>query len=303
MFDNIPTVLTSEELLDKAFHRAEKIRIRDRKKETIAKISMVRKILNSSLKKYVKSFPNMDKLPKFYFELLDIMIEIGKIKKSLGALDWARKMCNEIARKISREMKNGIDRRKEAYGRISSIIYQVGKDLKFLDLARKEMQKLPSIDPKEPTVVIAGCPNVGKSSLLRYCSTAKPMIASYPFTTTGIILGHFYIEGRYTTRRCQMVEAPGLVENWKSDIERKAVLALKYLADIIIFMIDPSEHCGYPIQKQLHLLSSIRGEFDMPIIVVENKCDIKSSGIYKKISCTTGEGMEELLEMVINELK
>jgi len=46
------------------------------------------------------------------------------------------------------------------------------------------------VSEDEFTVVVAGYPNVGKSSFIRLVSTAEPEIAAYPFTTKGVIVGH-----------------------------------------------------------------------------------------------------------------
>ncbi len=49
---------------------------------------------------------------------------------------------------------------------------------------------MPTIDFNATTIVIAGFPNVGKSTLLNQISGADPQIANYPFTTKGIQIGH-----------------------------------------------------------------------------------------------------------------
>jgi len=60
-------------------------------------------------------------------------------------------------------------------------------------------------------------------------------------------------------------------------MELQAITALKHLADAIVFMVDPSETCGYPLNSQVNLYREILGEFkDVPILKVLNKMDIAS---------------------------
>ena len=95
----IPTILTADELLDKAFHRAGKIpenlKIRNKlarkKKFTLSKHDTISDIIDSTLNKYITAFPSFDQVHKFEFELINIIIGVDKIRKSLGAIDWARK--------------------------------------------------------------------------------------------------------------------------------------------------------------------------------------------------------------------
>ena len=71
-------------------------------------------------------------------------------------------------------------------------------------------------------------------------------------------------------------------------------------------MIDPSESCGYEIEDQEHLLTEIRENFELPLLVVANKADRpefrKIDEAEFNISTVTGEGIEEvmnrLLEMI-----
>jgi len=104
---------------------------------------------------------------------------------------------------------------------------------------------LPDIRPDEPAIVIAGYPNVGKSSFVNRVTRASNQIAEYPFTTKGVQIGHF--ERDHV--RYQIVDTPGLLdrpEDERNDIERQAVSALEHLADVVVFVLDPSGDCGYP---------------------------------------------------------
>lgn len=311
----IPTVLTSDELLDKAFKQASKVEVRGRtrletvRESNIAKVNAASDILVTVLGKYVKAFPSVDRLDPFYLGLVDVVIGKDRLKKSLGAMDWCRGSVARVARASRKEIAAArtIDRidvaRRSAYGRMSSFVKQIGKELEFLSRARDLMRRLPSIDPELPTVVVAGAPNVGKSQLVKIISTAKPRVDTYPFTTQEISIGIF--QKRYW--RYQVIDTPGLLDRplaERNAIELRAVLALKHLADVIVFMLDPSETCGYTLKEQEHLLSSLREEFStVPVIVVENKADLqKRDSPNMKISASSGEGVEVLVEEVLRLL-
>ncbi|MCD6340866.1 MAG: hypothetical protein J7L51_02820, partial [Desulfurococcales archaeon] len=60
-------------------------------------------------------------------------------------------------------------------------------------------------------------------------------------------------------------------------IEKKAILALKHLADLILFLVDPYEGAYYSLEQQLNLLRSILRLFEgKEVIVVINKIDLVS---------------------------
>jgi nucleolar GTP-binding protein len=313
---NIPTVLTAEELIEKTFHRASKITKNgsdalDTKKKTIlAKITASGDIVVTTLGSYIQRFPRMEKEEDFQPELVDLVIGIDQYKKSLGALNWASNRTEKLKNESLREVRRTKDPqlldsiRNSFYGRLSSYIHQISKDLLFLQDAKNKFRALPSIDPSVPTLVVAGFPNVGKSKLVTELSTATPQIAPYPFTTKGIIVGH--IEDEW--RKFQVIDTPGLLDRSfedRNDIEKQAVLALRYLTDIMIFIIDPSESCGYSMVKQMALLESVqKGFVSVPIIVAESKLDIiRTNSDNVHFSAQTGEGMDELRSMLIKQLR
>jgi len=134
MFKKIPIILTAEEILDRAYSRSKKIQINDRnalyktKKTIIAKTDSFASFATNiiiTLEKYVKEFPSIDHLPLFYQEIIDIKIDLNKLRKSLGATDWARKTCQMIYSKQAKSLKKSkkIDflkqKQNEIYGRLS----------------------------------------------------------------------------------------------------------------------------------------------------------------------------------------
>jgi nucleolar GTP-binding protein len=318
MFRNIPPILTSKQLLDRSISRTKKIQIHDRdkryeiKKIVIARTETFVTDLTSRLESYVKNFPSIDKLPLFYQEIIDIKIDTDKLKKSLGAIDWARKTILMVySTQSSSLIKSGNveflkQKQKEIYGRVSSIVKQVDKNLVFLSNAQKILRTFPDIEDIL-TVVIAGYPNVGKSSLIRQLSAAKPEVAQYPFTTKQIYVGHMEKTVRYEKKQYQIIDTPGLLDrplSERNNIEKQAIAALRHLADLIVFIFDPSETSGYPMSEQTLLLENIKKLFcDVPFIIVENKVDVKNTGsANRKISCITGEGIEKLRQEILSVL-
>jgi nucleolar GTP-binding protein len=318
MFRNLPKALTAKQLIDQAIRKTKKVYIHDRdkryeiKKIVIARTELFIEYLTSQLESYVKEFPSIDKLPLFYQEIIDIKIDTDKLKKSLGAIDWARKTTLMVysTQRSSLSKTGNVEflkqKQKEIYGRVSSIVKQVDKHLVFVADAQRILKTFPDLSDA-PTAVIAGYPNVGKSSLIRKLSAAQPEVAQYPFTTKQIYVGHMERKVRYEKKMYQIIDTPGLLDrplNERNKIEQQAIAALRHLADLIVFVADPSETSGYPLSEQMKTLDIIKKIFpDVPLIIVENKVDIKKTVTANpKISCITGEGIEELKQEIFSYL-
>jgi len=316
MFRKLPVILNAEDLIDRSFRKSKKIQIVDRnalfkkKKTIIARTDSFTTIVITTLENYVKKFPSIDNLPMFYQEIIDIKIDINKLKKSLGAVDWARKTCQMIYSKQVKSLRKSknidflMKKQQEIYGRITSVVKQIDKELINLGRAQNIMKEFPNIEDM-PTIVIAGYPNVGKSSLLRCISKAKPQIAQYPFTTKEIHVGHLERKDKYILKRYQVIDTPGLLDrplSKRNDIEKQAIAALSHLADVIVFIMDTSETCGYSLDDQKHLLTQMKKMFkDSQFIIVENKADFKKTRSKNlKISCETGEGIDLLVEKLFS---
>ncbi len=325
MYNKIPTVLTASELLDKAMGRAAKVEVSDRnrvryeRKLSITKLDSVSNIVQSTFSKYIRSFPKSEEMEPFYRELMDAALGgIEKMDRSLKNLQWASDMVQKISRGAVREIKMSDDVaeiiriRKAAYGRISSIIERIDPELLFLNRVRNTMRALPDIDTSAPIVVVAGAPNVGKSLLVSHLSSASPEVASYPFTTKGILLGHRDVgEGR-NVRRVQIIDTPGILDRpmeERNAIELQAITALRHLDALILFVFDPSETCGYDMEYQNSLLSGIGEVFGgREIVILHNKVDMwREFGVKERegvisISSTTGEGIEEVVRVIEERL-
>ena len=256
--------------------------------------------LHDRLVKVIRSFPEFEDLPPFYRDLAEILFGLERLRMALGGVGWAAKTTRRIGGQMSREMRTSGDTRvvrRRAVARLSSVVHRVDGDLRFLNEARNTLRALPVLRD-EFTVVVAGYPNVGKSSFIRLVSTAEPEVASYPFTTKGIIVGH----RRAGRSGVQFVDTPGLLDRppeERSPIERQAVSALVHAAHAVLFILDPGETCGYPLDRQLALLSAVRGMVRVPVLVAVNKADVKGMEGFLNMATLTGEGVDAVLEALL----
>jgi len=248
----------------------------------------------------LQSFPELDTLPPFYQDIVDILWGVDRIKKSLGAIGWAARWARNHGPGLAYQTRKAPDPsliRKRAVARLSSVVHQIDDELRFLNDVRNVLRKLPHV-ADEFTVVVVGYPNVGKSSFIRLVSSATPIIASYPFTTKGIIVGHRFSG----PDRMQFIDTPGLLDRPAEErnlIERQAMTAMINLADVILCIIDASEHCGYPIEEQVRLLHEIEQIATVPVVVAANKSDLFYFDGYLNMSTETGEGISEVLDALL----
>ncbi len=302
-FDTIPTVPTADELLDRVFRRSAK-KMREKTNRRRADEDFVRSITQAAHDKLVaiiQSFPEFEQLPPFYRDLCDILFGMDNLRKNLGMVGWAAKNVRDVGRTISSGMHraDSLVERRRAVARIASIIHRADDALHYLNDVRNVLRKLPHVNPDEFTIVVAGYPNVGKSSFIRLVSTAEPEIASYPFTTKGIIVGHRIAERR---RKIQLIDTPGLLDRQGGErnvIEKQAMNALVYVADIVLFVIDASENCGYSLEAQLKLKEEIDGLVSVPMVTAVNKADLKPFEGYFNMSTVSGEGVEDVLHELL----
>ena len=267
-------------------------------------------ILSDNLSNLIRKFPSFENLPSFYRDMADIMAGVDRLRISLSRLSWASAQIRDITRESLFKIKRsrGLDStpvRKAAFGRFSSVMRSIEKDMLFLNEARNLLRNIPSIDPMVPTILIAGYPNVGKSSFIVRITGARPEIASYPFTTRGIYVGHFYRgEQKY-----QVVDTPGLLDRpmaERNDIERQTVAALSHLRGVVLYILDPSEHCGYPLSSQLSLAEDLKNWIKLPVLIAANKADIVEYGADKDVlqmSTETGQGVNDVLDRLVSLLE
>ena len=309
IFESLPTTPRSEELLDKAFSRA--ARSGRSKSGLEAQQSMLQtasSILADNLENVVTQWPDFGTVDPFYYELADAIVDVDELRQSLSEVTWASRQVWSLREEYQPKLrKTDADtarkHRKQAFARMADVVEEVGDDLERIGEARDALKTLPDIRPDEPAIVVAGYPNVGKSSFVNRVTRADNEIAHYPFTTRGVHVGHFDRD----RIRYQIIDTPGLLdrpEADRNDIERQAASALEHLGDAVVFIVDASEACGYPLSAQLALRDAVAERFeerDVPVLTVNNKSDrSRDVDADHQMSIETDEGVDSVLDAAVD---
>ena len=267
-----------EELLSSAFKRAKNSgnQFYDIKERNIVKLQTIYQYIDYKLEKIYNDIILPEN--KFYKELYKLLFTDINIKKLRERIKYIRKIIKQVYLKYKNDIKLTKDKklieryRREFYGRISSILRRNWIIFKYYNIYLNRRRKIPNIK-NLPTVVISGLPNVGKSTLLKNLTGSNVKIEPYLFTTKDLMLG--YIKTPYFD--IQVVDTPGILDRpieEMNEIEKKSILALNYLANLIIYIFDLTETCGYSIKEQINLLKTIKKIFNKEIILYFSKKDL-----------------------------
>jgi nucleolar GTP-binding protein len=306
IFEDLPTTPDADGLVDKAFSRA--TRSGRAKSGVDAQESMLRtagNIVSDNLENVVTGWPDFEEVDPFYQELAEALVDVDAVREHLSSVGWAASKAAEIREEYAAKIR-GADadlarkHRKQAFARLADVVDQVEDDLEALEAARNALRDLPDLNPDEPAIVVAGYPNVGKSSFVNAITRASNETASYPFTTTGLQVGHVEVD----RVRYQVVDTPGLLDRppeERNEVESQAVSALTHLADCVLFLVDASLDCGYPLAVQLELRDAIDDQFDVPVLTVCNKADrSRDVDADHYTSVTEGQNLEAVLEAAVD---
>ncbi len=295
----------TQELLETAFHRASLANPhgsskpeRDRRRAQL-KVVRASATVGRHLRLEVRDL-RPPAVGEFEQELLDRAFGPGTRERSLARLRRAEERIRRTATEAEREVARAAGSEelgvlvRRFYGRLASFVREVEPDLARARAMRRFLKERPRLEAGAPRLVVAGFPNVGKSSLVARLSSARPKVAPYPFTTVAIAVGHADLG----FDRLQVVDTPGMLgRSGRANLaETEAELAVSRAATVVLFVLDPSGSSGYPIEEQERLLARWREEFpELPIVAVETKADLaRRPGATLAVSAKTGEGLEEL---------
>lgn len=234
------------------------------------------------LKAIIDDFPRLDSIHPFYADLINVLYDRDHYKLALGQLNVARNLIERVGKDYAKLLKFGDSLyrckllKKAALGRMCTVMKKHKASLAYLEQVRQHLSRLPSIDPKERTLLITGYPNCGKSSFINKITRADVEVQPYAFTTKSLYVGHT----DYKYLRWQVIDSPGILDHpleERNTIEMQAITALAHLQATILFFIDISGHSNYSIKQQVSLFESLKALYaGKPVIVVCSKTDIRS---------------------------
>eukprot|EP00980_Cylindrotheca_fusiformis_P011359 scaffold2631_cov66-Cylindrotheca_fusiformis.AAC.1 len=259
--------------------------------------------------------------------LEDVLQDIHKVRKMIleCGKEWIYKIKHaETAKDANIIANDGMIRLMELYEE-----YAFEPVLGILELQRS-LRSAPAIQLDTPAVVLVGAPNVGKSSIVRYISSATPEINNYPFTTRGMTLGHVEVfwsdndtiaraiipekktktkkgsseqvmnnlQDRYAfSQLCQVMDSPGLLiredHEQRNEMEELTLAAMRHLPTAVMFVMDLSGEAGdkcSSIQDQLQLRRNVRTQFPKRPWI----------DVISKIDMGIVEGAEEELKEILD---
>ncbi|MBX8635380.1 MAG: 50S ribosome-binding GTPase [Thermoplasmata archaeon] len=305
----LPKVRSADDIIDELFLTASRAQgsggdgdRRARKKE-INKLHRLSEKADKLFSSYVTGFPSFEK-NEFAYEIADLLVGVDELKKSLASVHGCKNTIVTVANRAAREVaKAGTtsemrSARERAYGRVASLVHGIDDRLSFLASASELLKEVPQVSG-DYTVVVAGYPNVGKSLFISSVSNARTRVEPYPFTTTELIVGHKLIAGRSVA----FIDCPGLTHRalaTNNIYEKKSLLAIRHLASMLLFIVDPSGTCGCEILPQLSLLDELKKALaPAKTVVAYSKADLaRPEGRELCFSALTGVGMEDVIDTV-----
>ncbi len=274
-----------------------------------ARINLMAEYITNKIDIYITSFPVISELNEFQKESISSLVEIKELKKELGYLYKLNTIIKELKKKnlaSIRKSEKPEQTRKSFYGRILSLKKDVKRTIEKLNEINRKLKEIPEIK-LIPSVIVAGFPNSGKTTILERLTGSSPQIAAYLFTTKKIELGYF--SDKY--KDFQVIDTPGLLDRKEEErnlIEKKAVNALKNLEGIILFAVDLSEE-SFSLEEQKKLLEELK-KLNKKTVVALNKNDLVSEEQTKKAEklfsefelILTGEGDKELKAKILKKI-
>ncbi|QOR94596.1 50S ribosome-binding GTPase [Thermosphaera chiliense] len=249
----------------------------------LEKLSTCYQLVDGELSKAEAFLRKVIEIGGFHAELfkLEASVEPGEVLKRIKALRRAAVDIYASSRSGLKASEGEVAAREVFRAGVGRLVSIYKRNRRILSTVRKtaiEFSRMPDVEG-DLRVIIAGMPQAGKSTLISRLTNAKPEIGFYPFTTKNIIAGHLAVE---PYGRIVLIDTPGILDRPMSErnpVEHRAVLAVKHLADALLFLIDPSPGKYYSLDEQLNVYRTVQGMLQgKPLMIVLNKADATPPG-------------------------
>jgi len=240
--------------------------------DTFDYVSKFQLLLTNRYNDIMNGLPDYKDMNDYYLLMSKNIISEKDIEKYKNHYKKTIQIINQLSERYKRKLKK--ERKKEVikqlkqeyFGRVFSAIKRLDKTNEELLNIAKEFKNIPKPNKNLFTLVLAGIPNAGKTTVLTKITEADPEINSYEFTTKSLNFGYFKIRENVL----QVVDTPGIVHtdfNKMNVIEKKAVVAIKTLADVIVFIYN--EKLNEKLQHEIYL-SIKENNKDKKMVIFEN---------------------------------
>lgn len=279
-----------------------------------ARLQLASATIEKGINLCTERLPALDNMHPLERAMVRLTLEGGE-EQYRGAAEALRK----VVRRANDAERMGVARISKAKNTAgvteahNAALEQIERDLEPGGLGAKALQdvasivkllyKVETLDPFQPCCAMVGAPNVGKSSIIRKLSKAEPAVHMYPFTTRALLVGHMELPGRmkHTGKWLQVADTPGLLpreDHHRKPVELLTIALLEHLRTsfppMIVFVVDPTEHCGFSIQQQMLLRHEIKERFPShPWLDVLSKHDVAHNEDADNLySCTEAKAMQ-----------
>eukprot|EP00802_Teleaulax_amphioxeia_P001348 Tamp_01350.p1 GENE.Tamp_01350~~Tamp_01350.p1 ORF type:complete len:470 (+),score=32.93 Tamp_01350:2705-4114(+) len=162
----------------------------------IKKIKFVQQNFSTQLSEILENFPSIDYIHPFFGDLLDLMFQRQHYKIALSKISVSKGKINVICKNFVKLVKNGNtsyvckQSKKEAFGKICTIVKKLNKSFIFLEKIRKHLENLPNLDPYRKVIILQGSSKVGKSSFLNKTTRVNVRLGDSVKNNNFMVIGH-----------------------------------------------------------------------------------------------------------------
>lgn len=260
---NFPKVYKSEEMLDIIVNTIKKNKDLLKKENAVKYISTYQLLITEKYTKILNELPDNEKMNDYYRFMSKNIVPESTLERYKNhyrsTIHIINKLCEKYKKVVVRytdkksKLAKQIIIKKEFFGRIASVIKKLDKTNEELLNLAKEYKRIAKPNFNLYTICLVGIPNAGKTTVLTKITDANPEINSYAFTTKALNIGYF----SKREKMVQVIDTPGLIHLEFKDmnkIEKQAIVAVKTLADLVVFIYNNN----LDLKEQEDMLNSLK---------------------------------------------